>query len=158
MDWVTMVSAALAAGAAAGSRDTAKQAVSDAYAALKGLITRRYGVIEADVVAVENDPEEPLRRQLLAKQLSKAGAGDDIEVRAAAEELLRVVAEQAPAAAEAVGLKFTRVEAGGDIEVSDVVGSAQRVLEATDVKVGGSFRIKGVRAGGISEDPTVAHG
>jgi hypothetical protein len=155
---MAMVAAALAAGAAGGVKDTAKQAVADSYAALKGLITRRYGVLEADVVAVENDPEEPLRRQLLAKQLHKVGAGDDLEVRAAAEKLLRIIAEHAPAAAEAVGVKLTRVEAGGDIEVSDFFGSAQRVLDATDVNVGGSIRIGRVRAGGTDEDPSAARG
>lgn len=158
VDLVTMVAAALAAGAAAGTKDGARQVVLDAYTALKGLVTHRYEAIAADVVAVENDPEEPLRRRLLAKQLRKAGAGEDLDVRAAAEELLRVIAEHEPAVADAVGVRLTRVEAGGDIEVSDFVGATPRVLDATDVRVAGSIKISGVRAGRTGEDPSAAHG
>ncbi|MEV0712776.1 hypothetical protein AB0I48_35005 [Nocardia aurea] len=152
---MTLMAAAVAAGAAAGAGDTAKQVVADAYAALKGLITRRYSTVEAEVVGVEYDPEEPLRRQLLAKQLGKAGAGTDLEVRAAAEELLRTVAEQAPAAARVVGVALTRVEASGDIEVTDiaVLGDGAGV-SATDVAAGGSIRISGVQVGPqVSPDP-----
>ncbi|MEU2043566.1 hypothetical protein [Nocardia niwae] len=158
MDPVTLIAAAVAAGAAAGAGDTAKQAVRDAYTALKRLITRRYGVLEAEIVGVESEPEEPLRRQLLARRLSKTGAGDDEQVQSAAQELLRVVAEEDPAAAEAVGVKLTRVEAGGEIEINDLTGSAERAVDFTDVKAGGSIRISGVRAGRVDDqdDPSAA--
>ena len=42
MDPVTMVVAALAAGAGAGVKDTATAAVKDAYAGLKGLLAERF--------------------------------------------------------------------------------------------------------------------
>ena len=42
MDPITLIVAALAAGAAAGLGDTASQAIKDAYAGLKGLIKRRF--------------------------------------------------------------------------------------------------------------------
>ncbi|MGK8491232.1 hypothetical protein [Nocardia asiatica] len=155
---MTLIAAAVAAGAAAGAGDSAKQVVVDAYTALKGLITRRYGVVEAELVGVEHDPAEPLRRQLLAKQLCKAGAADDEPVRVAAEELLRVVAEHTPHAATTVGVQLTRVEADGDIEVTDIAVQAGSGVTATDVRAGGSIRISGVQVGGSDQDPSAARG
>lgn len=147
MDPVTVVAAALAAGAAAGSSDTAKQAVVDGYRAVKGLVVNRYGSVEAELVGVENDPEEPLRRQSLARRLDKAGAGRDTGLRAAAEELLRLVSEESPKAVEAVGVRLTRIEAGGDIEISDVTATGESGVIGTDITAGGSLRISGIRAG-----------
>ncbi|MFD4444692.1 hypothetical protein ACFWPK_33425 [Nocardia sp. NPDC058519] len=156
MDPVTLIVAAVAAGAAAGVTKVATQVVTDAYESFKGLLTRKYEVIEAEVVGVERDPVEPLRRELLAKELARTTVGEDLEIRSAAEELLRVIADQAPAAAEAVGVRLTRVEAGQEIEISDISGYAARAVEATDVKAGGSIRISGIRAGSPDEDPSTA--
>ncbi|MBH0775265.1 hypothetical protein [Nocardia bovistercoris] len=148
MDPVTVVATALAAGAAAGLTDTAKEAVVDGYRAVKGLVIDRYGSVEAELVGVENDPEEPLRRQLLARQLDKAGAGRDAGLRAAAEELLRLVSEAEPEAVRAVGVRLSRVDAGGDIEISDVTAAGGSGVVGTDITAAGSVRISGIRAGG----------
>lgn len=43
----------------------------------------------------------------------KAGAGDDLEVRAAAEELLRMIEEQSPRQTGPMGARPSRVEAEG---------------------------------------------
>lgn len=160
MDPVSLIAAALAAGAAAGVTKVATRVVTDAYQGLRDLLVRRYGVIEAEVVGVERDPEEPLRRQLLAKELGKAGAGDDVEARAAAEELLRVIEEQAPGAASAVGVKLTRVEAGGEIEIRDITAADGSGVDATDVRAGNSIKISGVRVGrgSAGQDPSSARG
>ncbi|MGN2638292.1 hypothetical protein ACTD5D_19275 [Nocardia takedensis] len=158
MDPVTVVAAALAAGAAAGANDVAEQAVSDSYAALKALITRRYGVVEAEVVGVESDPEEPLRRQLLARQLGKTGAGDDEQLQSAAQQLLRAIAEQAPTAVEVVGMKLTRAEIGGDLEITDLTVTGGSGFEGTDVTVDGSLKVTGVRVGRFDgPGPSTAH-
>ncbi|MFI6774249.1 hypothetical protein [Nocardia sp. NPDC050412] len=147
MDPVTMVAAAVAVGAAAGAKDVATKAVSDAYSALKGLITRRYGIVEAEVVGVENEPDEPLRRQLLARQLTKAGADGDEQLHAAAADLLREVSDHAPAAAAVAGVVLTRVQATGEIEITDITAAGGSGVVATDVVAGGSIRIRGVTTG-----------
>ena len=159
MEPVAMIAAAVAAGAAAGMSEVASHIVSDAYTKLKDMLFGRYGVVEAELLSVEHDPQEPLPRVLLAKELSKAGAGTDLELCSAAEELLRVIVEQVPAAAQAVGVKLTRVEAHGDIEIGDITSSGARAVEATDVLAGGSIKIHGVRAGSPDErDPSAAFG
>ncbi|WP_280297087.1 hypothetical protein [Nocardia abscessus] len=148
MDPVTLVAAAVAAGAAAGLTDTAKQAVVDAYQAVKGLITRRYESV--DVAVVEMRPEVPSRRLVLAEELTQAGAGGDEELLAAARYLLQVIQEQAPRAAETVGVKLTRVEAG-EIEITDIASSGSGFI-ATDTSVAGTLKVSGIQAG-IQEPP-----
>ncbi|WP_039827905.1 hypothetical protein [Nocardia testacea] len=151
MDPVTLIVAALATGAAAGVGEVVKQGIVDSYNGVRRMISDRYEVIEAEVVGVESEPEEPLRRQLLAKKLTQVGAGEDSELVAAAQELLRLVAEQAPQAAEIVGVQLNRVDAAGDIEVTDVAVQGGIGVQATDVATGGSMIIRGVQA--VQEPP-----
>ncbi|MFJ9371141.1 hypothetical protein ACIRRA_42980 [Nocardia sp. NPDC101769] len=144
MEPVTVVAAALAAGAAAGLTDTAKKAVSDAYQAVKSLVLQRYGSVEAEVVGIEKDPHQQLRRQLLSAELAKAGAGSDEELLVAAQQLLVVIHKHEPAAAEAVGVRLTRVEVGQGIEITDITSSGSGVI-AEDVAAE-SLTIRGVHA------------
>ncbi|WAC92236.1 hypothetical protein [Mycobacterium sp. Aquia_213] len=72
MEPVTMIAAAVAIGASDGVRKTAKEAITDAYAALKSWLTSRYGSVAAEVTGLEQEPEEELRRALLAKKLAAA--------------------------------------------------------------------------------------
>ncbi|MEU4312560.1 hypothetical protein [Nocardia sp. NPDC024068] len=158
MDPVTLIAAAVAAGAAAGATEVSTQVVTDSYQRLKELLVRRYEAVEPEVLELEESPGEPQRRRLLADELGRSGAGADTELRAVAEELLRVLEEQAPQAAAAVGIRLARIEAGGDVEISDITVAGENAVDATDLIVGGSIRISGVRAGGLDEGPPVARG
>jgi hypothetical protein len=88
MDPVTLIVAALALGASDGVRGTAKQAIGDAYSAIKSLVINRYASVSADVEGLEQEPEEELRRALVEKKLTQAGAGDDVELYGLAQALL----------------------------------------------------------------------
>ncbi|MFC3963123.1 hypothetical protein [Nocardia jiangsuensis] len=158
MDPVTLIVAAVAAGAAAGVTQVATQVVTDAYQAFKSLLTCKFEAIEAEVVGVERDPEEPLRRDLLAKELIKLDAGEDLEVRAAAEELLRVIAYQAPTAVEAVGMELTRAAVDGDLEITDLAVTGGSGFRGTDLSVKGSIKFSGGRIGRHNADPSTARG
>ncbi|UPK66457.1 hypothetical protein MYP14_25645 (plasmid) [Rhodococcus pyridinivorans] len=149
MEPVTMM---IATAVAVGASDVAKQIVPDAYAALKALILNRYTAVGAEVAGVESEPDEPLRRQLLAKQLGKTGANKDDELRDAAQELLHQIDQKAPEAAETVGVRLLRIAAGGDIEIADIDVVGGSGVTATDVSAGGSLKITGVKAG-VSEPP-----
>ncbi|WP_433191931.1 hypothetical protein ACQP1G_24615 [Nocardia sp. CA-107356] len=112
---VTMVAAAIAAGAAAGTTDTAKQVVADAYRSVKELIARRFRSV--DVGVVEQQPQSPARRAVLAEELSHADAGADEELAAAARQLLLMVYQHAPEVTDAVGVQVRRVSAT-ELEIS----------------------------------------
>lgn len=143
MDPVTMVAAAVAAGAAAGLTDTAKQAVAEAYQALKGVITRRHASV--DVTVVEADPLAPARRAVLVDALTHSGAGEDSELLAAAGHLWDVVEQRAPRLPEVIGVRVSR-SSSGELEISEVVSSGTAVV-VEETSVEGKVKITGVRAG-----------
>jgi hypothetical protein len=99
MDPVSLIVTALVSGAAAAFKDTASQAVQDAYAGLKALLKRRLAgkpLTEELVEQHEQAPEvwdKPLR-----DGLGKAGVADDEEVVQQAQKLLALVDPEGTAA------------------------------------------------------------
>ena len=91
---VTLIVVALAAGAATGLKDTAASAIKDAYGALKGLLSRRYGSV--NIGDVERKPESEAKRASVAEDLAAAGAGDDEELLELARQLVEAVRENDP--------------------------------------------------------------
>lgn len=146
-----IVADAVAAGAAAGLKDTAKLAVKDAYKQLKNLVTGRYG--QVDMTAVEQRPASEHRRSELAEDLTAAGAGGDTELLAAAQALLAAVRAHEAAAGVAVGVDLERVQAAA-LRVREVesTGTAIRVV---DGRFDGDIDLGSIRAG--RQDPPPAH-
>jgi hypothetical protein len=92
MDPITLIVTALVAGAAAGLQDTAGGAISDAYTALKGLITRRFGAKPEVTVAMEQAEQSPqVWTEPLKDVLARAGADQEPEIVRAAQELMALV-------------------------------------------------------------------
>lgn len=92
MDPLTIIVAALSAGAAAAAKDTASQAVKDAYAGLKSIIQKRFADKSKPELVLkqhESDPEtweKPLR-----KTLEDAKTDQDPQVLESAQKLLELV-------------------------------------------------------------------
>lgn len=97
MDPVTLIAAALAAGASAGVSDSASAAVKDSHAALRDLVRRRLRRSggQADEQAVEvveaQTMDSPGQHDRLVAILRAADAGADKELVAAAQHLLETV-------------------------------------------------------------------
>jgi hypothetical protein len=88
---IDVVVSALAAGAAAGAKDTASTAVKDAYAGLRAAIGRRFGQARADELATlaqehADDPQTGSER--LRAMLTAADEAPDEDLLAAAQDLL----------------------------------------------------------------------
>jgi hypothetical protein len=109
MDPATAISAALAAGAAAGLKDTAASAVKDAYSALRNVLATRYGNV--DVTPVENKPDSSTKRDSLAEDLREAGVNQDSELLDLAKRLAAVLDEHVPEAGPRAGVKLSDVKA-----------------------------------------------
>ena len=109
MDPITIIVTALVAGAAAGLRPMAEEAIKDAYAGIKALIQRKYG--DVDLAALEKKPESEAKRASVTEDLSDAGAGDDAELLEQAKALLDTIKQYERQAAEAIGVDFEEVEA-----------------------------------------------
>jgi hypothetical protein len=93
MEPVSMVVAALLAGAAAGATKAATSAVVDAYQGLKDLLRRRLASHDPDTaVVVDRDNTEPqVWEAELVPVLNDAGIGHDDRVLEAARRVLALV-------------------------------------------------------------------
>lgn len=72
MDPITVtIVTALAAGAAAAAKDVATDAIKDAYAGLKRLVTDRYRKTSEAVDLVTADPASMARQAVLAEEIER---------------------------------------------------------------------------------------
>lgn len=95
MDPVSLIEAALVAGAAASVKDTASQAVKDAYTGLKTLLSRLFASSSnAQVILAEHEADPEIYEKPLKKLLTEAHADQDGDLLAAAEQVMRLVQPQ----------------------------------------------------------------
>lgn len=93
MPALIMILTALAVGAVASRKPTAKQAVKDAYAEIKAYLQRK-GI--DDLEALQREPDSRNIRALVAKQLVDRDMHKDIELLDQAKSLLSVVGKRDP--------------------------------------------------------------
>jgi hypothetical protein len=94
MDPVTLIVLALAAGAAAGLKDTASSAVTDTYTSLKALAKKRFaGRRDGELILTRYETAPETWEGPLAAELSAAGAGSDRELIATAWKLMSLIDE-----------------------------------------------------------------
>ena len=90
----TAIVAALSAGAISGLTETSKTAITDAYARLKTLLTKKFGG-ESEVVhavsEVEAKPDSAGRQATLQEEVAAAKADQDQEVLHAVQALLQLL-------------------------------------------------------------------
>jgi RIP homotypic interaction motif len=116
MDPVTLILTALAAGAVLGVKDTASQAVHDAYNGLKALVKKRFGGRADGELVLARYAEAPETwKGPLAAELTATGAGGDADLVAAAQALLALAD---PAGSQA-GKYTVQVHGGQGVQVGD---------------------------------------
>ncbi|MFC9893271.1 hypothetical protein ACFVMC_06235 [Nocardia sp. NPDC127579] len=152
MEPVTVIVAAIAAGAGAGATQVVSQAIGDAYTALKDLLGGRYGDI--DVAPVQRKPESAAKRESLAEDLAAAGADQDTELLDAARAVIAAVRAHAATVGPAIGVDLHRIEAAA-LRIGSVESTGTGV-RAVDAKIHGEIEIQRVRAGQRDPDPTRA--
>jgi hypothetical protein len=91
MDPVSLIVAALAASASAALKDTAGEAVKDAYAGLKSLLKRKLGDKQAAQVAIDKHEEAPeVWEKPLESEIRESRVADDEEVVKAAQRVMKL--------------------------------------------------------------------
>ena len=108
MEPVTLLVSTLALGAAAALKETAGEAVRDAYSALKTLIVKKFGPQPA-IDSLERTPGSAKKREAAEEDL--ATAADDDAVIKVAEDLANVVKRDDPKVGEIVGVSIDDVVA-----------------------------------------------
>jgi flagellar capping protein FliD len=149
MDPLTSLVTALAAGAAAALQSTVEQGVKDAYAALKGLIQRKYTQVNVDQLEANSSSKN--RRGVLEEDLKAAGADTDAEVLQHAQALLEAIQRQAPQTAAAIGVDLKDIE-GASLAIRRVIATGAGV-KVEQGKFSGDITIEDVRAGGQEGAP-----
>ena len=144
------ITAALAAGAAAGLTKVAAQVVTDAYWRLKEAVTARFPQLGVHVQALEARPDSQNKQASLAEELTDAGAERDADLVRLAEALLEVIQKEAPEAAVRAGVDLQRVRTGGSVEIEDAEGGDVGV-RGRDWDVRGDIKIGRARGGGGSD-------
>jgi hypothetical protein len=92
MDPITMVVAALEAGALVGRKDTASSGVKNAYAVLRDLLKRRLaGKTAAELVLARHEAAPEMWGASLEATLAEYGVGSDLAVIEAAQALLALL-------------------------------------------------------------------
>lgn len=96
MDPITLIVAALAAGASTGAlsalQDDMKDAVTSAYSKLRGLVTKRIaGNPGAELTLAEYETDPATWEAPLTAKLRQLGAADDADLVAAAKTLMELV-------------------------------------------------------------------
>lgn len=96
MEPITLIVAALAAGASAGAidalKDNAKEAAKTAYAKLRGLAKKRVAGRPDGELALERYEAAPQKWEaVLTAELTEAGAADDADLVTAAQSLMDLV-------------------------------------------------------------------
>ena len=161
MDPVSIIAAAIIAGATAAASETASQAIKDAYQALKTLLVEGYKFASAGLL--ERKPSDPVFRQAVENELTSSPsiAADKaiLEKTKALQEALRTAPSSDLAAwgvdvmkidaardfiAERIsrtagGLRAEEIRAGGDVRFSDISGStiiSRSVVDGAMNKIG----------------------
>jgi hypothetical protein len=95
MDPISLLLAALAAGATAAAKDTVEQTVKDTYAGLKALIRKRFaGKPQAEIALAEYEKDKDTWERPLQKSLSEVGADRDEAILQQAQRLLKQINPQ----------------------------------------------------------------
>ncbi len=92
MEPISLILAALAAGAVAAAKDTAGTAVKDAYEGLKGLIKKRFaeqGKADSATILDKHEQKPEKTKALLEDELVEAGIDKDEEILKAAQEIMK---------------------------------------------------------------------
>lgn len=147
VDPVSLVVAAVVAGAASGAKDTAAQIVKDGYARLKALL----GSHRVDVTALESRPASSAQTAALEETLTDVmttvSPDDEQELLDAAQALVKALRETPGAveATQAVGADLARIETEFiRIQEARSTGTAVRMR---DIKTTSGIDIGVVEAG-----------
>lgn len=95
MEPTSLIVAALAAGAAAAAKDTASQAIKDAYAGLKALVQKRFAdKPEAEMALTQHEKKPEVWQEPLKDALTETGAIKDEEIIRQAQQVMKLVNPQ----------------------------------------------------------------
>lgn len=125
---------ALAAGAVATAKETAAQAIKDAYAGVRQYIKDRYSAVHLE--ALDKEPKSKEQQQVVQKQFAEAGVENDSTLPKLLAELVEAIKAQAPEAARMVGVDLGGLRAAIDIQIERVGGGGPVKIQNVEARQG----------------------
>ena len=144
MEPVSIIVAALAAGAAAAFKDTAEQAIKDAYAGFKALVQRKYERVSVE--DLERKPDSEPKQLSVREDLTDAGAGNDRELLDQAKALLDAVKAHDRAATASINIGFDEIEAAY-FKLKDAAATGDVNVGVKKSTFSGGIDLEGLTAG-----------
>jgi len=123
MEPLSAIMTAIISGAVASAKPTTEKIISDSYNGLKALIQRKYSGVSLE--AVEKKPDSPTQKAALQEVLQDANADKDNELLQQAQALLKVISEQPPEVAQAIGIKLEEVKAA-NVRLQEIIVSGEQ--------------------------------
>lgn len=144
MDPITIIVNALAAGAAAGLKTTAKQVIKDAYVGIKALIQHKYGALSVETL--EQKPDSKIKQASVKEDLIDAGADKDKELLDHAKFLLDAVKLHEPSTAATLKINFEEIEAAY-FNLKDASAEGDVNIDVKKGTFSGGINLEGLAAG-----------
>jgi hypothetical protein len=149
MEPVSLIVAALVGGATAALKDTATQAVTDAYSALKSFIASKFKK-KASIESLEETPDSKAKQEAVKEDLVAVDAANDDQVWSLAKALIEEIKKHAPDAV-VVGFDVERLEAEF-VRIGNV-RSTQTGVRGRDWKLKGGVEVGDIDVGSKDRDP-----
>jgi hypothetical protein len=152
MDPLSLLIGALATGAQAALKDTASNAIKDAYSGLKTLIVRKFGK-KPSIDSLEEKPSSTAKRAAVAEDLGEVKAAADSEVMALAKAVVKAVERDDPGAGNDIGLDLSGISAEF-LKVGDITSSGT-AARLRDSEFTGGITLGNLKAGDVksTSDP-----
>ncbi len=153
MDPITAIVTALALGASEGLKSTATQAIRDLYSGLKSIIQKKYTIASRSLEVLEEAPDSINKRGSLQEDLAKTDVLHDTQLLERAQTLLTAIKDQAPQAAQAIGIKLEDIETA-NVRLRDISVSGPNAIgvHLKGVKTKDSIDITGVNVKSSGND------
>lgn len=145
MEAFSAISTAVALGAAAALKDTTAQVIKDGYSKFKNLISKKFPDVSSSIEQLEKAPASPSRRSVVEEDLKHAGAGENQDLLALAQELLKLIEKNGPGLAAVIGVSLEDIKAAS-LKIADVQSSGVGV-KVQNAEFAGDVSIEKVRAG-----------
>lgn len=139
---MSVISAAIIAGATAGVTGVASKAVSDLYDALKKLVQNSHSDVE--FTEIEENPKSEETRKNLTKSVDLHSLEERPEFKDAAEKLIRKILDERVPIDSGALMIFKELKAKKGIILEDI-DLDRRLIEAEKVETEGEFRASGIR-------------
>jgi hypothetical protein len=117
VDVITVIVSALAAGATAGLKDTAKKVVTDGYNAFKSILIKKYPSVKVSLL--EEDPKATEYQNVVKKNLTDSKADKDLDLLEATEKLVELLERHSSLTLQTFGVDLKKVKAAKEIVIKN---------------------------------------